>query len=476
MSLTHIWDDSMEDDLLASTVMFWNDIINNQELSYMITPDCRIASGFHQRAIGVNGIEKCLDLLSSLQKSLSHAQVDTEMQNLMLMKTGTQTRFYIKDIHMERPFTLSFALEWCNGMISVKFVDFTFLACFFLYHFNSGIITGIVILKEKSVDAGFLRDRLDYSSTANGTLGRRGSLCADYSKEYFFMGGTMDPPYHMPIPPNKLATVVVTVLNCKNLKSRLKRVVPRCVNAQVVVEFNGTQQKTTAVKNSKDPVFAQGGGAGDQHENPFVFEIPETLDERDPNACIKFLVDDVHGFGVVSDRLCAVKVPLAAIKCVANTNSPIKMNIPLQTRRRHFGIRETVGIKTKNDNVRVSRPDDANVQVENCPGEATSLTVLISKTDDLKLWLLNELRERDMAWKADVIAERELHRSASEAEGQDAPPAPAYQSPQRSLKECTMSPRAGSYRKPANDETNYSKLFPYFLWSLSRDKYDDGTS
>jgi hypothetical protein len=95
MSLTHIWDDSTEDDLLESTEMFWSDIITNQQLSYMITPDCRIASGFHQRSIGVNGIDHCLDLLSSLQKSLSQADVDTEMQNLMLMKTGTQTRFYI---------------------------------------------------------------------------------------------------------------------------------------------------------------------------------------------------------------------------------------------------------------------------------------------------------------------------------------------------------------------------------------------
>ena len=122
MSLTHIWDDSTDDDLLESTEMFWSDIITNQQLSYMITPDCRIASGFHQRAIGVNGIDNCLDLLSSLQKSLSQADVDTEMKNLMLMKTGTQTRFYIKGVHAEQPFTLSFALEWCNGEESIHHI------------------------------------------------------------------------------------------------------------------------------------------------------------------------------------------------------------------------------------------------------------------------------------------------------------------------------------------------------------------
>jgi hypothetical protein len=98
-----------------------------------------------------------------------------------------------------------------------------------------GIIVGIVIIKEQNVDEGFLRDSLDYSYTANGILGRRGSLCADYSKDYFFMGGTLDPPFHLPLPPVKLATVCVTVLNCKNLKSRLKRFIPRKLNPQVVV-------------------------------------------------------------------------------------------------------------------------------------------------------------------------------------------------------------------------------------------------
>ena len=107
----------MEDDLVESTEMFWSDIITNQQLSYMITPDCRIASGFHQRAIGVNGIDNCLELLTTLQKNLSltGVEVDPEMKNVMLMKTGTQTRFYIQGTHMSNPFTLSFALEWCNG-------------------------------------------------------------------------------------------------------------------------------------------------------------------------------------------------------------------------------------------------------------------------------------------------------------------------------------------------------------------------
>jgi hypothetical protein len=327
-----------------------------------------------------------------------------------------------------------------------------------------GIIIGIVIIKEKTVDEGFLRDSLDYSFTASGTLGRRGSLCADYSKEYFFMGGTLDPPYHLPIPPVKLATVIITVLNCKNLKSRLKRVISRKLNPQVVIEFNGRQQKTPVIKNSSDPVYATGGGAGDQHQNPFVFEVPETLDERDPNACVKFLIEDIHGFGMVTDRLSAVKVPLAAIKCLASTETPIKMTIPLEIRRRHFGIRETVGIKTKNDNVRVSRPDDANVQQENSESEATSLTVLISKTDDLKLWLLRELQVRDEIWQADVLAERECKQLEEESEENNA----------LSALKVTQSPKRFSNRRRSarRDETNYSKLFPFFLWSLPEEKYD----
>lgn len=112
----------MEDDLLESTETFWSDLINNQELSYMLTPDCRIASGFHQRAVGVNGIDNCLELLVSLQKSLSQAEVDPALQNLMLMKTGTQTRFHIKGKHMGKSFSLSFALEWCNGESHIAIV------------------------------------------------------------------------------------------------------------------------------------------------------------------------------------------------------------------------------------------------------------------------------------------------------------------------------------------------------------------
>ena len=116
MSLTHIWEENYEDNLLESTEMFWADLMSNQELAYMLTPDCRIASGFHQGAIGVNGIDNCLELLNNLQKSLCSPSVrNAEMKNLMLMKTGTQTRFYIDGLYKDKPFTLSIALEWCNG-------------------------------------------------------------------------------------------------------------------------------------------------------------------------------------------------------------------------------------------------------------------------------------------------------------------------------------------------------------------------
>lgn len=286
-------------------------------------------------------------------------------------------------------------------------------------------------------------------------------MCADYSKAYFFMGGTLDPPYHMPIPRATHATVVVTVLNCKNLKSRLKRVITRNLNPQVVVEFNGRQQKTVVINNSSSPVFSQGGGGCDQHHNPFVFEIPETLDERDPNSCVKFLVDDIHGFGLIADRLSAVRIPLAAIRCLASTEPPTKMVIPLEMRRRHFGIREIVGIKSRDDNVRVSRPDDANLKVGSASSESISLTVLISKTDDLKLWLLRELQVRDEIWEADVVAEREAQRQRSCSE-----------EALRALQSKESPSSYSNHRKPAADETSYASLFPFFLWSLPKEKYD----
>ena len=321
----------------------------------------------------------------------------------------------------------------------------------------AGIIIGMVIIKGEAPEQSFLRDSLDYSFTANATLGRRESLCADYSRNYFFMGGTLEPPYHLPVPPCKLASVIITVLDCKNLKSRLKRIIPRKLNPQVILEFNGRQQKTQVVKNCSNPVFCPGGDTCEKHQNPFVFEIPETMDERHPESCIKFLIEDIHGFGLVNDRLAGVKVPLAALKCVVSTENPIKMKIPLDIRRRHFGIRETVGILPKNDDIRVSRPDDVEIPRENAENSA-SMTILISKIDDLKLWLLREFAIRDEMWEADVLAERD--RKDDEGSNSNGVP-------ERGLKK-----EFSFKRNPALDESNYSQLFPYFLWSLPRHKYD----
>ena len=203
-----------------------------------------------------------------------------------------------------------------------------------------------------------------------------------------------------------------------------------------------------------------------------MFEVPETLDERDPNACIKFMIKDIHGFGEVSDLLSAVKVPLAAIKCQTSIDTPIKMTIPVKIRRRHFGIRESVGIKTKNDNVAVSRPDDI-VPKSNDERDVTSLTVLISKTDDLKLWLLRELQVRDEIWQADVLAERERNCQENEKCHQNETESNEQENSLRALlaKESSPVRTYANHRKPASDETNYSKLFPPFLWSLRSDMY-----
>jgi hypothetical protein len=122
----------------------------------------------------------------------------------------------------------------------------------------------------------------------------------------------------------------------------------------------------------------------------------------------------------------------------------------------------------KNDDIRVSRPDDANIMDGNVDSEAATLTLLISKTDDLKLWLLRELQVRDEIWQADVLAERE--RKVSDVESEE-----SLQSLRSKHSPGSPGSHYSSHRKksaPAAVENNNSKLFPNFLWSCPKEMYD----
>jgi hypothetical protein len=313
---------------------------------------------------------------------------------------SSDSKSNVSNEEIEGQFTLGFIFEWwCN------------------------IIVGIII--QRDCDDSFC-DEVDNNMAEQEEDGL--PMMAYYNA----FGHSLSPPYLLPKPAPVPANVVITILNCENLVSRLKRPIHQQVCSFVTVSLGDQTQQTKTVMKSFNPVFTHHTDDGHEkrHQKPMVFEIPEELNNRrstsvvNPEdseyASLHITIEDKRSSW--ADRLGNIRIPLNSLKAVSSSGNATVMRIPFIQRRRHFGIRERTGMKSKESHVEVlsmSQMESMRINSDDTldtsetashfstsPSSASFLNILISKEDINASWLMCEFQARDEARRSQYLDEK----------------------------------------------------------------------
>lgn len=403
--------------------MFWWDVINKVDVSVeeWLSPDVRIQEANTPDCRGCQGRERIIASLYLLIDQMNYIQCNMEILKMTTMKKnhGSQTRFVVggRSTHTlksnlcsegynkeeDGQMTIGFVLEWwCN------------------------VIVGIII--QRDCDEAFFDESADTVEQPEDGL--------PMMVYYNTFGYSLSAPFILPKPPHTPSNVVITVLSCENLASRLKRPAPQNVCSFVTVSLGSEKKQTHIVEKSFNPVFTpytSDGQLRKSHHQPLILEIPDELnirrsarhgmssvssdEEANEAASVTITIEDKRS--TWTDRLGNIRIPLSSLKAVCSSGEATPMRIPFTQRRRHFGIRERAGIKSKSSNVDVIdstqvdtmrlrlHSDDTLVTTRTAWSDSSDtignpssfLNILISKEDANISWLIAELQARDEARK-----------------------------------------------------------------------------
>jgi hypothetical protein len=284
----------------------------------------------------------------SLKLDLEH------LQHLRLMENRKQTRFMIFGRSGYANSNYGISLDW-----------------------TSGLVIEIVIIRNTSASV-FLADHSSLSSVSE----REPS--SDF-KPALETGMMLIPPYLVPRPPIVPATLTITVMECRNLKSRLIRLIERSVCSYVIVELCGVRRRTETVKYSNFPGY-------DVH-NSFVFEF----NDQQRKASLFFSVMDEHF--ITDDLLATAEIPLEALPNRLDSSAPMDITLPLLLQGNLL------------DNSAESRN-----KLDDLP---PALVVRVSKVDAQEWWFGEEIRARAEAEARRAQRLEELEREVHSKYGTD---------------------------------------------------------
>lgn len=348
-------DEDPQDTLLHSTRGFWNDFIvgNFASLEKSLSPNCQIRHNFHESPV-VSGILLCLDHLKELCSRLRQpsSKLDLEhIQHLRLMKNKKQVRFMIFGKSGYANSNYGFSFDWsCSFIVEMVIIRNTSASVFFIDKTSSPPVS-----TEKSTK----------SSEA-------------IVKPYLDTGVMLIPPYLVPRPPIVPATLTITVMECRNLKSRLIRVIERSVCSYVIVEFCGLRRRTETIKYNNFPCY-------DVH-NSFVFEF----NDQQRKSLIHFTIMDEHLIN--DDVLASTEIPLEALPNRLDSSNPVDITLPLILQGNLLD--DTV---------------DSRNRVDEFP---PALVVRISKVDAQEWWFGEEIKARADAEAKRIERLEELEKEA----------------------------------------------------------------
>ena len=394
---------------------FWNALWENDKvkgmgiINGMISPDCYLKDGFGTSARGVHDTEAISAKLSELSGKITGGAATFERSvSFQLMRNRSQVRFLTSAKLGWITAHIGFALEFESGFI-VKLVimknpgkgvfenDDTKEAPLAVVHeveeSNNDKKEEVEQHKKKNeiVEANIKTDseRCSTSSSAeeidmgNFLKGQKPHQNVDEREQaadlpLVPLADTLHPPFLTSKPPHIPPTVVVTVIGCMHLKSPLKRVIKRDVDAYVAVQIKDEPviQSTPVANTGPNPMFTVG--------NKFVFEAPSF------GGHIMFTVYDKRSVG--DDLVIAeVHVPLASLPTTSpNNSSPTALSLPLQM------VEKQVSMFSKQKR-RPSVSSGGKSEFTDVDGELGTLDVQVSKIDIMKWWALEELKARDEA-------------------------------------------------------------------------------
>jgi hypothetical protein len=404
----------------------------------MISPDCFLKDGFGSSARGIHNSEAISIKLSEINEKIYNGVATFEKEiPFRLMRNKVQVRFLTSAKVGWLSITIGFALEFeCGFIVKIVLMKNPGKGIFEIDDTQEAVAKPVVVKMDvvdntvaevKSVKDAVREDNDnvadDKNNNGNGNGSGNGMIKEEPKKEaveevrkrmekkeedadhsfYFgkFLGRarpsrdssdydepdddtpqlslarTLRPPFLTSKPPEIPPTVVVTVVGCMHLRSPLKRVIERDVNAYVSVKMKSMPviQSTPPAQSGTNPMFTM--------SNKFVFEAPST------GGTVVFKVFDKKSIG--DDLLIAeVHVPLASIATTSPSNStPTALSLPL-----HMHKQMSRFTKQKH---RPSISGSSHLDEHDPDNEPAVLDVQISKIDIMKWWALEELKARDEA-------------------------------------------------------------------------------
>lgn len=363
-----------ENNEINLTIIFWNyfKISDFQQIEKYLSSNIQIRTSFHENPIRI-GILLSLDYLKELSSKLRQPTLKLDLNNLqhlILMKNEKQTRFIISNKNYSNSnLNYGFALNWSYGIIiEIVIIKNVTASLFFIENTSSNYSTSLNT--NNSLSSSPLSSILISTPPSSPNLHEtenRLSL-SNYNM-------ILNPPYLVPRPPIVPATITITVMECRSLKSRLIRLIERSVCSYVVVEFCGIKRRTETIKYNNFPSY-------NIHTN-FIFEF----NEQQRNSSVYFTVMDEHFIN--DDVLAQTEVPIESLPNRLDTSTPLDITLPLILEGNIF-----------EDSTERNRIDDL----------PPALIVRISKVDAQEWWVNEEMKARAEAEARRIERLEELER------------------------------------------------------------------
>jgi hypothetical protein len=353
------------DDPLQATEYFWKVFVSSSyssgNLEDLLSPDCRIQNQFGSQGKGLTGIKNCLQKLMEVQGRMkSSGLISTLPQGMALMRNQREVRFYLKGKVAFLTVVIGFALEW-----------------------QSGIITGIVLMKDMDLDDFFvdntiapspagaladeplpspspiqgqsqevtLQDDITVKNTGEGLSGSSASAAPPVEPTGWYRGKylgrkppsmtkaspapppppaavptsssltqqSLSPPYLCPRPPPIPPMLFFSLHSISHLKSQLTRLIERPVNSYVTFTVPGDSPPVST------PVIR---GSSDPLFDPNqIFYLPLRPDYFLSNTSLTITVYDKHLLD--DDVLATCHIPLVSLPAEKTNDQYTHLFIPL---------------------------------------------------------------------------------------------------------------------------------------------------
>lgn len=403
-------------DLIEYSNIFWSTVLSNDfhEVEDMLSEDCRLQDAFENSKKGCNGCKIVLEKLVEIKTKTSKIGLDMRVSYCKLMRNKTQTRLILKPRFAFKTVVVGIALDWeCGVIVNIVIMRDTNEEFFM----NDNTIEPISIKKNQidltntfpifSSDLIQLKEDIKNKEISPDAVVESNdkeispdtSVVESNDKEKWFPGkfikkvkakrinkqeenkqevqeevmeyslshsnemlSKLLPPFLVPKPPFFNPTIIVTIIGCTNLKSRLNRIVTRPINSYVNVSIGDQNRNTNVVDNNSNPIYVK---------EKFIFE----LNPNNEDQYIVFKVKDKHVI-IDEDLLAEIKLPIVSLKSRLNTSDEQQQIIlPLTLKEKRFGK----GFRKSN----------------NLSNDLSTLILIVTKVDIMQWWMLEELRMRD---------------------------------------------------------------------------------